>query len=773
MKRDKFLEELRKRVLVLDGAYGTEFFKLGFNNCSGEELNLINPNIVYQLQKDYVRSGADIILTNTFNANPAKLQRMGLQNEFQQINVQAFKIAKRATKATNCLVFGNISSCGEYIEPIGKQDFTKAQESFYKQAKLLNSLGVDGFLVETISDLKELKAIIIGIRRATSCLPIIAQMTFDEFGRSLTGTDIKIFATLLNDLDVDVLGINCSTEPKQMLKNLKILAKYSNKPLSIEPNAGQPKLIKGKLQYMTEPEDFAIYIEDFISSGANIIGGCCGTDQRFIKLIKRFVKNRVPIVPKLYKKQTLSSRTISRNVDPFLIIGERINPASREKFQKEIKEKNFSTVLKEANSQKLEGATVLDVNLGIEKLLEEDHFSRVIKFLDKSSSLPLSMDIQSNEFLSIALREYCGRAIINSAKVTPLSLQRKAKLLKNYGGMLVLLAMDKKIPTSAKKAIDLVLDGINFLESKGISKDRVFVDPLLMSLGAGFDPKLTLKILKLLSVNGLKSIVGLSNLSFGLPQRSQINGTFLAQSYTFGLRAAIMNTKEKFAIDCIDGSLIIDGKKKREPQKTLLKNTLSNFILIGDKISAHKEIENLLKDTSPIDIIQNVLTKIMQDIGELYSKKKIYLPELLLASQTSTPIFEYLTKTSKEKIVSQGKILLATVEGDIHSIGKNIIATILKSGGFEIFDIGSDITPENILKQVKDIKPDIVGLSAMMTTTVGKVQNTVKLIKKSNLSCKIISGGASMNKNIAFEFGCDAYCKNASEVVSICKSLMK
>ncbi len=771
MKRKQFLDRLEKEILVLDGGYGTEFFKMGFGNIPGEILNLKHPEVVLKVQKLYVENGADILIANTFNANPIKLESMGFLEHFSAINIEAVKIARKAS-SKNTLVFGDISSTGKFIYPLGDLDFEEAVECFSAQAQKLVEAEVDGFIIETMSDMKELKAAVLGIRKASSDLPLIAQMTFDEKGLSITGTNIKIFATLFNDLDVDVVGMNCSLGPKGMLKNFETLSQFCNKKISVEPNAGKPNLINGKLQYNTTPEDFANYIEDFVKLGVNIFGGCCGTTPSYIKIINRFTKKFLPKKRILSKKQFLTSRTEIVAVEPFLKIGERINPASRPKFQEQIQQMNFSKVLTESTAQNREGADIIDVNLGIEKTLKDEHFRKAITMLDKQSSIPLSMDIQTNKYLLSAMREYCGRALINSAKVTELSLKRKIKILQENGGMLILLAMNKKIPKTPEDRVKLILEGVAELEKNGIMRERIFADALVLSLGAKENPETTRMTIQLLTENGIKSTLGLSNLSFGMPNRSFINGAFLAQSHIVGLSSAIMNTADSFVMNSLRGALILNGKDVSEKKIDLSDSKFTNFVLNGDGVDLKKEIDFLLKKNSPLHISQKILGDMMEEVGNLYSEGKIYLPHLMLASETAQPIFDYLNSISTEKPVYKGKILLATVEGDIHDIGKKIIGTVLKSSGFEIFDIGTDIDADAIIEKIKELSPDIVGLSAMMTTTIGKIEEVKKLIKTNKIETILIAGGASMNKQLAQEFGCDGYAEKASGVVKLCEKLL-
>ena len=772
MKRSDFTSLLTERILVLDGAYGAEFFKMGYGDIPGELLNLKAPHIVEKLQRSYVEAGSNMLLTNTFSANRLKLKSMGYSDAIVEINERAVKIARKAGKE-NTLIFGDISSTGEFPKPIGSLDFEEAVDIYRQQAEILCRAGVDGFIVETMSDIKELKAATLGIREAAPDLPLITHMTFDETLRSVTGTSVRIFASLFNDLDVDCIGINCSVGPEEILPIFKELSEYTTKFLSLEPNAGKPYYENKKLTYKTTPEDFALYVEDFIELGANIIGGCCGTTAEHIKLIRHFADMRRPVKRSIEPPQALTSRTEYREVLPFAIIGERINPASRKKFQDEITAGNFHRVAKEAIDQTKEGADLLDLNLGIEKLLTENHFRNVINELDRQSSIPLSMDIQTPEFLAPALREYTGRPLINSARVTEKNLMRRIGYLKNYGGMLLLLAIGKSIPETAEERVKTILEGVKIAEENGISRERILADPLVLSFGAGKDPSITLEIIRILSSEGIKTTLGLSNLSFGLPNRSMLNGAFLSQAAGFGLTSAIMNPGDTFVMGSLKGALSLRGDEVEKPEGVETANPLVELLLSGDKDALLKEIQRYLEERSPVEVSQEVLGKAMEEIGTLYGTGKIYLPNLLLAADTSKPVFDHLNSLTKEKAATKGKVLIATVEGDVHDIGKKIVGTVLKTAGFEVVDLGKDISGTEIIEAVKRENPDILGLSAMMTTTVGRVEEAHSLLLEERCDVKLIAGGASMNKSLALQFGCDGYAANASTVTALCKELLR
>jgi len=769
MRRDEFLKLLEKRVLFLDGAYGTELFKRGFRGKLVEALNIENPEMVRELQRDYTDAGADILLTNTFSANRVKLAQYGIEQLIERINAKAVEIAKSACKGDR-LVFGDMSSTGTFVKPLGEVDFERAYETFREQAQILVDSGVDGIIIETMSDLKELKAAVLAVRDVSRDIPLIVSMTFEEDGKSVTGTSVEIFATLMNDLDVDVVGINCTLEPKQMLSVFSRLAKYSRKPLCVEPNAGKPMLAGNKLVYRTSPEEFAIYMRDFVELGANIVGGCCGTGPEHIKLMRNYIGKRTPVQRAVRREQFLASRTVLKPIEPFLIIGERINATGKKKLQEEIRQMNFSQLVRLAQEQEQEGCAAIDVNLGLEKVLSEEHFRGVINELDRYASLPLSIDVQTLNFLEVCFREYVGRALLNSATCDEKHLLARIELIKRYGGMLIVLCMEKDIPEHSEDRVRLAKKAVEILKAEGVDLERVFFDPLVLPIGVKKDHRVTVETVRKLKELGLKTSIGLSNLSFGLPERENVNAAFLSLCMDAGLSAAILNSKEQTTMNVLRGALALKGEQLVKVDQ-LEEEPLVNYILRGQREQIMNLIQEMLKVHEPLHVSQNVLAKAMERVGQLYATGKIYLPHLLLAAETVQPVFDYLNSLIGSDKNTLGKVLLATVQDDIHDIGKKIVATVLRSGGFEVVDLGKNVPAERVLEAVKELKPDIVGLSAMMTTTVGYVKATADLLRKKGVEVFVIAGGASMNQQLAQQFGV-YYAKDALEALNLCKRLL-
>jgi 5-methyltetrahydrofolate--homocysteine methyltransferase len=769
MKREKFLSLLKEKVLFLDGAYGTEFIKMGCNERLCEILNIKEPFKVEELQNRYIKVGADLLLTNTFSANRFKLESFGLADNIEIINYSAVKIAKKV--ATKSLVFGDIGPTGTQIEPFGNLSFDNAYEIFKEQAKILINSGVDGIILETFSDIKELKSAIFAIRDIDQDIPLIAQMTFLKDGRTISGTSIEIFATVINDLDVDVAGINCSLNPQQILPLFGQLASFCNKPLSIEPNAGNPIFTNGKLIYDMDPVEFAIYFKSFVDLGANIIGGCCGTTAEHIKTIVEFIGKKKPKEREFNTKQYLSSRTELKDVEPFLIIGEKINASAKKGLQSQIEQNNFNKIIELAHKQAREGALCIDINPGIEKLLTDENIKNLIINLDKHCSLPLSLDIQDLHLIEIVIKEYPARALINSSKADEKSLIEHLSMIKKYGGMLVVLAMKDEASDSYSKRINIIKEAVQIINSFNIDLNRIFFDPLILPIASGYDYEVPLRTIDFLCKKKMKSIIGLSNLTFGMPEREKINSFFLSLAMDKGLSAAILDTSHQMTMNIIQADLILT---KNELKNTLQENEdpLVQIIINGEKDLLIDFVDKKLKEEEPIKIINDTLTKTMEKIGGLYSEGKIFLPHLILASETVQVAFDYLSSLIKEeKKRYKGKILLATVAGDIHDIGKKIVATVLKSFGYEVIDIGKNIDSQTILRKVKIEKPDILGLSAMMTTTLNEIDEVATLLRENNLNIPIIAGGASMNEKIASEYSV-FYAKDAFDAIEIIEKII-
>ncbi len=778
ISRSEFRALLESRTLMLDGGYGTSFFEMGFGDVPGEKLNLEHPEAVEALHRNYVEAGADILLTNTFGGNRSKLAETHLENDIREIHSSAVAIARRAAKgaARRVLVFGDISSTGRLPAPSGEGSFAECREVYREQASLLLEAGCDGLIVETITDVKELKAAVIAVRELSTDVPLIAQMAFDAAGTTLTGASVEVFAAVLNDLDVDVLGMNCLVGPDEMLPNLRRLAACTDRFLSVEPNAGDPIFDGTKTIYPTSAVDFSLFVEEFVEAGASIVGGCCGTSPEHIRAAAALVRDITPAGRarrKVSLPPRLASRTVVHDMDGFAVIGERINPTGRKPLRDSMREGDWGRMLDEAAAQSREGAHVLDVNFGVEKFFTPEKVVDAFIALDRATTAPLSLDIQTLELMEAALADYPGRPLVNSTACDRASLEKKLPLLKKYGGMMILLAMKDDIAHSADERMRAVEEALAYAETLGVARDRFLIDPLALSLGTGYDHRVTLEVVRCCTERGLLTTMGLSNLSHGMPNRSGINAAFLSQAIEAGLSSAIMNSGDEVVMQTLFGAQLLKTGELEDRVGDTQLDPLVEALLSGRGKTADGLVdEKLAGGMAPLDVSQSFLGGAMETVGALYEAKKIFLPHILFAAETAFPIFDRLNGMMAGAVATRGKVLLATVEGDIHDIGKNIVGTVLRAGGFEVVDIGKNITAGEIAEAAELHRPNVVGLSAMMTTTVGRVAEVGALLKERGVNVVVISGGASMSAELASLFGV-RYAADSSGALSLCKELVK
>jgi len=761
---------LEERILFLDGAYGTEFIKTGLKGgIPSEILNVEKPEMVLDLQKRYVMAGADILITNTFGAIPMKLAKHGLEGLFEDIVRNAIRIARKASRGKT-LVFGNLGPSGELPEPMGNGNFDIFYENFRKVVEIMLEEGVDGFILETFSDILELKAAVCAVRDLSEDVFVIAHLTFDERGRTLTGTDPKNFALTFEDLDVDALGMNCTLGPEEMLPVFQELSKYTSKYLSVEPNAGMPQIVDGKTIYPVGPEEFAAYVDSFWESGVNILGGCCGTTPKHISLLKRTLGRRAPVERTPKKVFAVTSPSNLVDFEDFVVVGERINPAGRKKLWKAMLNEDMTVVEKEAKEQVENGARILDVNFGVERSISSNFAKIVVERLPYTSA-PLSLDVQSVDLIEELMKVYPGRPLLNSSRAVHDEIEERVRILKKYGGILVILAMEEHVPRDfddRKKAIEKAL---RILEDLCFDTNRIIIDPVVLPLGAGGKAVDVLKTIEYVKNLGFKTILGLSNISFGLPDRSSYNAAFLVMAIERGLDSAIMNPLDDALMKIMEASLVILGKKEPPKKNVKTDNEILDIILSGKTERLLEIVKNMVDNgTNPMDVVEKHLRPAMEEVGRLYDKGKIFLPQLIVASQTAVPSFEFL----ESKMVGQGgdkAFVIATVRGDIHDIGKNIVASVVKSSGYKVIDLGKDVPNEKIVEAVERYKPVALGLSAMMTTTVLRIREIVEELKRRNLRVPVIVGGASLNENLSKELGADFYARSATDVVRFLKEI--
>lgn len=767
MNRKALANILKERVLILDGAYGTEFMRRGFKQ-SPEEILLEHPEAIKNLHTEYVKSGANALLTSTFGANPIKLSKIGLESQHDKIVRNAVEIAKSASKGA--LIFGDIGPTGDLPYPIGERSFDDYYENFHKTAAILLEEDVDAIILETFTDILELKAAYFAVRDLSKDIFLIAHLTFDENGRTLTGTDPVNFGMIFDDLDVDAIGMNCSLGPEEMLPIFEELSKYTHKFLTVEPDAGKPILKGDKVEYPISAEEFAIHMDSYWESGANIVGSCCGSNPTHTSKISTIVGKRSPVERENRMLFAISSASSVVNFDKFVIIGERLNPAGKKKLTEAMRTENMDYVVDQAREQVEKGANALDVNFGVEQTISKTFMSKSVAAITYKTGAPLSLDIQTPELLEFVMKRYPARPLVNSARAVDEEFLKRANLIKKYGGVLLALSMGEKVPENfedRKAAIKHILDMLDSLE---LSKDRVVFDPIVLAIGAGADARETIKTISYLESLGLKSSFGLSNVSFGMPERSYINAAFLTMSILNGLSSAIMNPLDDVVMGNLKASLLLTKRSQIEIKNVQGSDELLNFVLTGANEKLLNTVDEFLKTEEPVSVIDNHLKPVMDRVGDLYGSGKIFLPQLILAAQTAQKAFEKVQNLIPSG-GDYGKFIIATVKGDVHDIGKNIVATIVKSAGYKVIDLGRDVPSEKIVDVAEKEKPIMIGLSAMMTTTAPRIKDVVDEIKKRHLHIPVIVGGASLNESLAKELGADLYAKNATDAIKYLKVL--
>jgi len=767
--RERIASMLKERVLMLDGSYGAEFIrKKGEDPGVPDLLNLTDPDLVLEVHSGYVRAGADILLTNTFGATPVKLKSSGIEDQ-ERIVRDAVKLARKAA-GSETIVLGDIGPTGLLPYPLGEGTFDLFYDNFSRTASIMIDEGVDGIILETFSDIQELKAAVLAVRGISEEVFLTAMMTFDRSGRTLTGTDPRNFAVTMGDLEVDALGINCSLGPEEMIPVFQELAAHSNKPLFVEPNAGLPIMSGEGTIYPVGPEEFSKYCETFLEAGANVVGGCCGTHWGHISVLRRTIGDRPPAERETRKISAVTSPLNMITFDDFVVIGERVNPAGRKRLREAMEGGDLDLVMEEAGKQAASGARVLDVNFGHESSIPLDLMERAVLRIAYELGTPVSLDVQTVEVLERLMRIYPGRPLVNSSSVEEGDLEKKLDLIRRYGGMLIVLAMGREVPRSGKDRIGAVEGALLSIVRKGIEPERIVFDPIVLSLGAGNDPRDTLEALGWMTAEGLLSVCGLSNLSFGLPDRTFYNASFLSMAVERGLSSAIMNPLDETLSGMLRSSLVVAGRGELPKADVGVEDEFVRCLLEGKEKDAFSITGKLLKEKDALRVLEEDLKPAMETVGSLYSRGKVFLPQLILAAQTSRSCFEEVEKRLP-KGAGKETFVIATVQGDIHDIGKNIAAAVIRSSGYDVIDLGKDVPAAKILEEVRNRRPVALGLSAMMTTTAGRIGEIVKGLRDEGLDVRVIAGGASLNDKVVAEMGADLYADDVVKAVNFLKQL--
>jgi 5-methyltetrahydrofolate--homocysteine methyltransferase len=771
---------LGKKLIFIDGAMGT---MLGDITALPETLNIENPDKIREIHTAYLESGADVITTNTFGANRLKLEECGYS--VAEVVKAAVSIARECADRYGKLVTLDVGPLGTLLAPSGTLPFEEAVDIFKEIIAAGSAAGADMVSIETMTDTYEIKAAVLAAKESCS-LPIVATMSLDETGRLLCGGDIVAMVALLEGLGVDVIGLNCGFGPVQFKEFFPKLREYSSTPIALLPNAGLPARVNGETVYDTTPEEFAKIMGYFAENGAWLLGGCCGTTPRHIKLMTEECKNITPKKIEIKGHTIVSSyaQAVELGAAP-VCVGERINPTGKKRFKEALKNADYNYILTEGINQADAGADILDVNVGLPEIDEKAVMRRVVLELQGILSLPLQIDSSTPEVLEEALRIYNGKAMVNSVNGKRESMDTVFPIVKKYGGVVVGLTLDEKgIPSTVEGRVEIAKRIIDTAEAYGISKKDIIIDTLTLTVSAEQDEaKKTLEALKRVRNElGVCTILGVSNISFGLPRRDLINSTFFSIALANGLSAAIINPMSEGMMGALRAYCALAGHDKacarfveaysgqgteKQPEKA--DYSLSEMIIKGLKALSHKEALALLTDHEPLDIINNHIIPALDAVGRDFEKGKVYLPQLLMSAETAQNAFAAIRERAPEGESRGDKIILATVKGDIHDIGKNIVKLLMQNYGFDVIDLGRDVPEDLIVKTAIEQNIRLVGLSALMTTTVVSMENTIRALRASGHECSVIVGGAVLNPEYAKMIGADFYGKDALSSVAYAK----
>lgn len=802
MDKVQFKKLVSQKIQILDGATGTELQKRGMpTGVCPEQWVIENPNAIKEIQKAYIDAGSNMIYTCTFGGNRVKLEEFGLGERTFEINQRLAQLSKE-TAAGKCLVAGDLASTGRFIKPLGDMSFEACVDIYKEQVQGLLAGGVDLFVIETMLDIQEARAALLAVKESCD-LPVCVSMSFDESMRTLTGTDPVTALITLQSLGADAVGCNCSTGPEHMVEIITRMKPYARVPLMAKPNAGLPKLVNNVTVFDMGPEEFGSFAENFIQAGVNIVGGCCGTSPEYIKGLYRNCGDLKPrhFEYSEYSAITSSAKTVFFGINkPVAIVGERINPTGKKKLQAELKEGSTNEIRRFALEQMEKGADILDVNVGMPGIDEKEVMLNTVRLLGSVCDAPLCLDSSSPDVLEAALRIYPGRALINSISQEKVKLDKLLPVAAKYGAMFILLPLnDEGVPEKAIQRQVIVQEVFNQASHYGYKKSDIVVDGLVMTVSSNQEAALeTLKLIQWCREEfGCGTIVGLSNVSFGLPERGWVNAAFLSMAIAKGLTMAIANPSSdllmciKMACDVIMTNdvnsrnyisyfssmdkPVKDGNEKKEAEKKTC-DKIFDAVLNGDNEGIDKLIEKAIAEkTPPQDIVDIYLIPAINQVGKLFDEKKYFLPQLIQSAETMKSGFTFLEPLLKQKGEKEEKedivVVIATVKGDIHDIGKNIVGLMLRNYGFKVHDLGKDVSAERIIDEAKKLKAHIVGLSALMTTTMVEMEEVIKLAKEQNVGCKFMIGGAVVDDDYAKTIGADGYSKDAYEAVKLAKKL--
>ena len=783
---------IKNNIVYLDGGMGTLLQKSGLQPGElPERWNISHPEVIKEIHKSYYDSGSNIVNTNTFGANSLKFDA----DELSEIIYHAVKNADEARKASSGkqekFIALDVGPTGKLLKPLGDLDFEDAVKAFAEVISLGVKYGVDLITIETMNDSYETKAAVLAAKE-NSDLPIIVTNAYGENGRLMTGADPAVMAAMLEGMGVDAIGANCSLGPKQLMGVMDELLKYCSVPVAFKPNAGLPKSDGKVTYYDVGAEEFAQDIKIAVANGVRIVGGCCGTTPEYIKKVCELTRDMRPkeIEKKTYSVCTSYNKAVFFGEKPILI-GERINPTGKKRFKQALLENDIGYILQEAVNQQTKGVHVLDVNVGLPGIDEAQMLTNSVCELQCVTDLPLQIDSSDPVAMESALRRYNGKAMINSVNGKEENLNAIFPLVKKYGGFVVALTLDEKgIPSTVDGRMKIARKILLTAALYGINKKDIIFDPLAMTVSADKMSAITTleTVKKITEQLGCNTSLGVSNVSFGLPSRDLVNAAFFTTAMENGLSAAIMNPYSERMMEAYYSFNVVKGldencmdfinfASQQEVQPTAKQEsslTLKEAIEKGLKEKASKITTAMLGNSAPLDIVNAHVIPALDNVGKRFEEKKLFLPQLLMSAEAAKASFEVIkaTMSADGSSVKKGSIVIATVYGDIHDIGKNIVKLLLENYGYNVIDLGKNVPPETVLRAVTDNHAPLVGLSALMTTTVPAMEETVKLIKENAPWCKTVVGGAVLTQDYADKIGADKYAADAMETVRYAESVI-
>ena len=795
-----FKEFLMENIVYLDGGMGTLLQENGLKPGEyPERWNITRPEVIIGIHKDYFDAGSNVVCTNTFGANSLKFEKSELENIIMSAVFNAKTARDLSKNKAEKFVALDIGPLGKLLKPLGDLDFEDAVSVFAKTVKLGVKYGVDLVLIETMNDSYETKAALLAVKENCD-LPVIVSNAYSEDGKLMTGASPAAMTALIEGMGADALGANCSLGPKQLKGVMDELLRNSSIPVIMKPNAGLPKAVDGKTVFDITADEFASEVAELVKKGVRVIGGCCGTTPEYISKLFGKTKDLTPLP--LYDKNITAVSSYTNAVkfgDAPILIGERINPTGKKRFKQALMENDIDYILAEGVKQQEKGVHILDVNVGIPDIDEEKMLKTAVCELQAVIDLPLQIDTSDIKAMETALRYYNGKAMINSVNGKLESMKAVFPLVKKYGGLVVALTLDENgIPETAEGRFQIAQKILNTAREYGIEKKDLIFDTLAMTISADNNAAVaTLNSLsRIKNELGCNTSLGVSNVSFGLPNRDAVNGTFFALSLQSGLSAAIMNPfsndmmKTYYSYKALAGldrncTEYIENADKFTVTASVSEKVISetgvNYsselqyaVIKGLKDKAAELTKTMLKNVPALQIVNNEIIPALNTVGEGFEKKTVYLPSLLMSAEAAKSAFEVI-KTSLVENKSQtkkGTFVIATVYGDIHDIGKNIVKLLLENYGFNVIDLGKDVPIETVVKTVVETHAPLVGLSALMTTTVPAMEETVKQLKNKAPWCKTVVGGAVLTEEYAQKIGADKYAKDAMETVRYAESVI-